>query len=154
MAIKQGKHDPRAWLTLVLGLCLAFSVRAQPVVAEQAWARATVPNQTASGAFMRLTAKQDVTLIGARSPDASVVEVHEMKIDDGIMRMRPVGAVPIKAGQTIELKSGGYHLMMMDLKRQLKSGDAVALTLEFKSADGRVSTVDVKATARLTPPGP
>lgn len=154
MASKQGKHDPRAWLALVLGLCLAFSVSAQPVVAEQAWARATVPNQTASGAFMRLTAKQDVTLIGARSPDASVVEVHEMKMDDGIMRMRPVGALPIKAGQTIELKSGGYHLMMMNLKRQLKAGDAVALTLEFKSADGRVSTVDVKATARLTPPGP
>lgn len=154
MSIAQRNHNPRAWLALVLGLCLAFSARAQPVSVEQAWARATVPNQTSSGAFMRLTAKQDLTLIGARSPDAGIVEVHEMKMDDGIMRMRPVAALPIKAGQTLELKSGGYHLMMMDLKRQLKAGDTVALTLEFKSADGRVSTVDVKATARLTPPSP
>ncbi len=154
MANEQRRRDARPWLAFVLGLGLAFGANAQPVAVEQAWARATVPNQTASGAFMRLTAKQDLVLTGARSPDAGIVEVHEMKMDDGIMRMRPAGALPIKAGQTLELKSGGYHFMMMNLKRQLKVGDAVVLTLEFKSADGRTSTFDVKAIARLSPPTP
>ena len=101
---------------------------------------------------MRITAQRDVRLTGARSPVAGVVELHEMKIDDGIMRMRPVTELLLKAGQSIELKSGGYHLMMMDLKRQLQAGEIVPLTLEFKAPDGSVSKVEVKAVAALTQP--
>ena len=103
---------------------------------------------------MRLTAQKDVRLTGVRSPLAGVVEVHEMKIDNGIMRMRPAGELPLKAGQSIELKSGGYHLMMMDLKQQLKAGEIVPLTLEFKVPDGSVSKVEVKAIAAFTQPAP
>ena len=141
----------RGWAALVVGLGLWSSAQAQ-VTVDRAWARTTVPNQASSGAFMKLTAQSDVRLTGARSPVAGVVEVHEMKMDNGIMRMRPAGELPIKAGQTIELKSGGYHLMMMDLKRQLKAGEIVPLTLEFKAADGSVSKVEVKAIAALTQP--
>ena len=143
----------RAWAALVVGLGLWSSAQAQ-VTVDRAWARATVPNQASSGAFMRITAQKDVRLTGARSPVASVVEVHEMKMDKDIMRMRPAGELPIKAGQSLELKSGGYHLMMMGLKKQLKTGDAVPLTLEFKAADGSVSKVEVKAVAAFTAPAP
>ncbi len=146
-------HRRRTWArtALVVGLVLWSSAQAQ-VTVDRAWARATVPNQASSGAFMRITAQKDVRLTGARSAVAGIVEVHEMRMDKDIMRMRPAGELPIKAGQSLELKSGGFHLMMMGLKQQLKAGEAVPLTLEFKVADGSVLKVEVKAIAGLTPP--
>lgn len=134
---------------LILGA--ASAVHAQ-VRVEGAWARATVPSQSATGAFMRLTAEKDVVLIGVSSPVARVVEVHEMSMDKDIMRMRAVAQLPLKAGQTNELKSGGLHIMMMGLKKQIKVGEVVPLTLSFKAADGRVSTVEANAMASFAPP--
>ena len=130
---------------------LASTAHAQ-VKIEGAWARATVPNQSATGAFMRLTAQKDVVLTGASSPVAGIVEVHEMTMDKDVMRMRAAGRVPLKAGQTIELKSGGLHIMMMDLKKQIKAGESVPLTLSFKAADGTLSTVETNAMAGFAPP--
>ena len=143
----------RLWAAALVGLGLWSSAQAQ-VRVERAWVRTTVPNQASSGAFMHITALRDVRLTGARSPVASAVEVHEMKIDNGIMRMRPAGELSIKAGQSIELKSGGYHLMMLGLKQQIKAGETVALTLELKAPDGSVSEVAVKAVAALPQPAP
>lgn len=138
-------------LALFMSVGLGSNAHAQ-VTIDRAWARATVPNQSGTGAFMRVTAQKDVQLTGARSPVAGIVEVHEMKMDNGIMRMRPAGDLQLKAGQTLDLKSGGYHLMMMDLKQQIKAGAVVPLTLEFKAADGSISTVEVKAIAGFAPP--
>ena len=89
---------------------------------------------------------------GSGSRVAGIVEVHEMWLDQGIMRMRPADRVPLKAGQTIELKSGGLHVMMMDLKEQIKAGERGPLTLSFTAADGSVSKIEVNATAGFTPP--
>jgi periplasmic copper chaperone A len=91
-------------------------------------------------------------LTGVRSPVAGIVEVHEMWLDQGIMRMRAADRLALKAGQTIELKSGGLHVMMMDLKEQIKAGERVPLTLSFTAADGSVSKIEVNATAGFTPP--
>jgi len=151
MTIAFLKSQAPICFALLMGVGLWTSAWAQ-VTIDRAWARATVPNQTATGAFMRVTAQKDVQLTGGRSPVAQVVEVHEMKMDNDVMRMRPAGNLRLKAGQSIELKSGGYHLMMMGLKQPLKAGDSVPLTLEFKAADGSVSKVDVKAIAGFTPP--
>jgi copper(I)-binding protein len=134
---------------LILGA--ASAVHAQ-VRVDGAWARATVPSQSATGAFMRLTADKDVVLTGVSSPVARVVEVHEMSMDKDIMRMRAVDQLPLKAGHTNELKSGGLHIMMMGLKKQIKVGEVVPLTLSFKAADGRVSTVEANAMASFAPP--
>ncbi len=146
---------PHRWLrrsfAALLAVAAVSAVHAQ-VTVDGAWARATVPNQSATGAFMRLTAQKDVVLTGASSPVAGIVEVHEMSMDKGIMRMRAADRVPLKAGQTIELKSGGLHVMMMDLKKQLKAGDRVPLTLSFTAPDGSVSTVEANATAGFAPP--
>lgn len=144
----------RVWsqcIAALLAAGLASAVHAQ-VTVDGAWARATVPNQSATGAFMRLTAQKDVVLTGANSPVAGIVEVHEMWMDQGIMRMRPADRVALKAGQTIALKSGGLHVMMMDLKKQIKAGERVPMTLSFTAADGSVSKVEVNATAGFTPP--
>lgn len=143
-------------LFLACSLALASSAWAQsPVQVQDAWARATVANQSATGAFMKLTAPAAARLIEVRSPVAGIVEVHEMKLEGDVMRMRAVSALPLPAGQTVELKPGGYHVMLMDLKGPVKAGDAVPLTLVFEGADGKRFTQDVNATARaLAAPAP
>ena len=134
-------------------MSLGFALASQAqVVVKDPWVRTTVPSQQATGAFMQLSSSQDVKLVMVSSPVAGVVEVHEMKMENGIMTMRPVGALALPAGQTIKLKSGGLHLMMMDLKKQIKAGDEVPLTLVFEGAQGKRETLEVKAVAGLGKP--
>ena len=109
---------------------------AAAVAVEGAWARASVPGQKATGAFMRLTAPQAMRLVRVQSPAAGVAEVHEMKMDGDIMKMRAVPALELPAGTAVELKPGGYHVMLMDLKAPLAKGTSVALTLFFQDAQG------------------
>ena len=138
---------------LALLLCLGFALASQAqVIVKNPWVRTTVPGQQATGAFMQLSSRQDVKLVMASSPVAGVVEVHEMKMEKDIMTMRPVGVLALPAGQTIEFKSGGFHLMMMDLKKQIKAGDKVPLTLVFEGAQGKRQTLEVKAVAGLGKP--
>ena len=85
------------------------------VKVEGAWARASVQGQKATGAFMRLTAQDGARLVRAESPAAGITEVHEMKMEGDIMKMRAVPALDLPAGKTVELKPGGYHVMLLDL---------------------------------------
>lgn len=110
---------------------------------EQAWARATVQGQKATGAFMNITAPQATQLVAVSTPVAGVAEVHEMKMDGGVMKMRAMPALDLPANQTVELKPGGYHLMLMDLKAPLAKDSSVALTLTFKDAKGVLSKQQV-----------
>ena len=126
---------------------LAAPVAAQVAVTD-AWVRGTVAGQMATGAFMRLTSPVDMTLVGAASPAAKVVEVHEMKQEGGMMKMNAVDRLPLPAGKSVELKPGGYHVMLMDLARPLKEGDVVPLTLTFVDKAGVKQTVEVKAAVR------
>ncbi len=126
---------------------LSVSTFAQ-VSVKDAWVRATVAQQKATGAFMQLQSAQDARLVGAQSPVAGVVEVHEMAMEGGVMKMRAVPKLALPAGQTIELKPGGYHVMLMDLKRQVKDGDTVSVTLVVEGKDGKRQNIEVKALAR------
>jgi len=101
---------------------------------EDAWARGTVAQQKASGAFMRLTPSQNARLVGVSTPVAGVAEVHEMAMEQGVMRMRAVPGLDLPAGKATELKPGGYHVMLMDLKQALQAGQKVPLTLVFENA--------------------
>ncbi len=123
---------------------------AQTVTVADAWVRATVAAQRATGAFLKLTVQgADATLIAVTSPVAGVTQIHEMAMSKGVMRMREViGGVPLKAGQIFELKPGGYHIMMMDLKQPVKAGDRVLLSLTFKQANGQQTTTQVDAEVR------
>ncbi|HXF44906.1 MAG TPA: copper chaperone PCu(A)C, partial [Burkholderiaceae bacterium] len=134
-------------LLLFLLLYAAAPAWAQVEVAEP-WVRGTVARQKGTGAFMRLTAAQDARLVAVRSPVAGVVEIHEMALVDNVMRMRAVAAVDLPAGRAVELKPGGYHVMLMDLNRQLKPGETVPLTLVFESRDGKRHEVQVEAPVR------
>lgn len=139
---------------LAATLALASSaLHAQTVDVTDAWVRATVPGQQGTGAFMRLTAKDGATLIGVSTPVAGVAEVHEMKMEGDVMKMRAVPALDLPAGKTVEFKAGGYHVMMMDLKQTLAKGSTVPLTLRFKDAKGAESKVELKVPVSLLPPG-
>ena len=129
-------------------LTLAAAAHAQVTVKEP-WVRATVAQQKATGAFMQLTAAQDVKLVSGSSPVAGVVEIHEMAMDNNVMRMRALASgLPLPAGKTVDLKPGGYHVMLMDLKGPIKEGEAVPLTLVIEGKDGKKQTLEVKATVR------
>jgi periplasmic copper chaperone A len=89
-----------------------------------------------------------VKVVAVSSPLATDVEIHEMKMEDGVMKMRAVDALPLPAGQAVALKPGSYHVMLMGLKSPIKAGDAVPLTLTVEGADKQRSTVEIKAQAR------
>jgi hypothetical protein len=112
-----------------------------------AWARATVPGQPVSGAYMQIQSDADARLIGASSPAVPRVEVHEMKMDGGVMRMREVKAIELPKGKMVSLQPGGLHIMLMNLPKPIAAGDVVPLTLVVES-DGKQQTVEVKAEAR------
>ena len=136
--------------TLATGLA---SAQTPTIKVEGAWARATVPGQKGTGAFMNITAKEGTRLVGVSSPVAGVAEVHEMKMENDIMKMRAVPGLDLPAGQTVSLKPGGYHLMLMDLKAPLMKDSTVPVTLRFKDAKGIESKLDVLLPVGLNAPG-
>ena len=132
----------------VATLCLAGAAHAQ-VTVKDAWVRGTVAQQRASGLFAQITSAQGGKLVAASSPVAGVVEIHEMSMEGSTMRMRELtGGLALPAGQAVELKPGGYHVMLMDLKQQVKVGDEVPLTLTIENKDGSRATIELKAAAR------
>jgi hypothetical protein len=130
----------------LIGTALAQSPA--PVEITEPWVRATVPAQKATGAFMQLRSAQGSRLVEVKSPVASAVEIHEMKMADGVMQMRAVPGVELPAGQTVELKPGGYHIMLLDLKQQMKDGETVPLTLVVEGKDKKRQSIEVRATVR------
>jgi periplasmic copper chaperone A len=133
---------------------LAFAAAFAPLAAHaqvdvaDAWVRGTVAGQKATGAFMTLTSRADAALVGAASPLAKVVEIHEMKLEGSMMRMRAMDRLPLPAGQPVGLTPGGYHVMLMGLADPLKPGDVVPIALTIQDTAGKRSTVEVKATVR------
>ncbi len=101
------------------------------------WTRATPGGAKIAGGYLKVTNNGTSVdrFVGARSDVTDHVEIHEMSMSDGVMRMRPLpNGLEIKPGETVELKSGGYHLMFMDLKQPLKPGDTFKATLQFEKA--------------------
>jgi periplasmic copper chaperone A len=97
---------------------------------------------------MQLTAAQDSKLISVSSSAVPVVEVHEMGMEGGVMKMRAIPSLALPAGKTVALKPGGYHVMLMDLKQAMKAGDVVPLSLVVENAAGKRETIEVKAEVR------
>jgi periplasmic copper chaperone A len=122
---------------------------APTVQIRDAWIRGTVGGMRASGAFMFLKSPEDAALVGASSPAAKIVEVHEMRIDDKqVMRMRQVERVPLPAGREVELKPGGYHVMLIDLTAPLKPGDKIPLRVMIEGRDKQVRPIDLQVEVR------
>ena len=139
----------------IIAMLLALSgtaLHAQTVEVKDAWVRTAVPGQRGTGAFMNITAKEGAKLVGVSSPVAGVAEVHEMKMDNDIMRMRAIPALDLPAGKTVALKPGGYHVMLMELKQALPPGSSVPLTLVFRDSKGAESKVALKLTVGSAAP--
>ena len=129
------------------------ALHAQSVEVSDAWVRATVQGQKGTGAFMNITARDGAKLVGVSSPVAGVAEVHEMKMDGDIMKMRALTALDLPAGQAVQLKPGGYHLMLMDLKQPLPKGSTVPLTLRLQDAQGVETRLEVSVPVSTAAPG-
>ncbi|POF88850.1 transporter [Pseudomonas putida] len=131
---------------------LALMGMALPALAEtsvsDAWVRATVPQQHATGAFMVLTATTDSKLVGVASPVAKDVQVHEMTMNGDVMGMRQVKSIELPAGKAVSLDPNGYHVMLMGLHEQVKEGTQVPLTLTIEDAEGAKQTLQVQAPVR------
>ena len=124
---------------------LAVSAFAQNVTVAEGWVRATVQGQKATGAFMSITAKDQAKLVAASSSAAGIVEIHEMKMDKDVMKMAALpNGLDLPAGKTVELKPGGYHVMLMDLKAPLAADSTVPVTLTFQDAKGNKTTQELK----------
>jgi copper(I)-binding protein len=134
--------------TLLATLLLAGGAALAQTSVKDAWVRGTVAQQKATGAFMQITSTQGGKLVSAQSPLAGIAEVHEMAMDGNVMKMRAVPALELPAGKAVELKPGGYHVMLMDLKQPLKDGDSVPLTLVIEGKDGKRETLEVKAAVK------
>ena len=134
---------------LLAGACAAFAQAPAPVTVQGAWARGTVTGQESTGAYMTLTASEPLTLVGAQTAAAGIVEIHEMKMEGDVMKMRAADTLPLAAGKPLQLAPGGYHFMLMDLKAPFKPGSSIAMTLRFRDAKGaeRKQQVSVPVTA-------
>jgi periplasmic copper chaperone A len=137
---------------LLFAAVLAGAAQAQ-VEVKDPWVRGMVPAQKATGAFMRITSAAPAKLVGASSPAAGVVEIHRSTMEGGVMRMRPVEAIELPAGQAVELRPGGYHVMMMQVPKPLQEGETVPITLVFETADGKRESVTIEAPVKALAAG-
>jgi periplasmic copper chaperone A len=140
--------------TIALFCVHSMAQEAPEVSVTHAWVRATAEGQTGTGGFMTLTAKQPMRLIGVASPAAGVGEVHEMKMEGNVMKMRALPGLDLPAGQAVELKSGGTHMMLMDLNQTLKYGTTVPVILTFADAQGKQSQLTVQMPVSFRAPKP
>ena len=125
------------------------------LVVDAPYVRLVPPNAPASGAFMTISnhGGSDRQLVKAESPAARVVELHTHVNEDGVMKMRPVPAIDIKAHGQTQLKPGSFHIMLIDLKQPLKEGDQVALTLDFDDGTRLQLDAPVQKIAMPAPAG-
>jgi len=127
----------KLWVVSVLLVAgLASSAHAQSgLKVEQAWARPTVQGQSGGGGFLRIVGgKVDDKLLSASSPAVPRVEIHTMKMEGDVMRMRQIDSLAVPAGKTVELSPGGNHIMFMGLTSPLQNGSTFPLTLRFEKA--------------------
>ncbi|ELX13621.1 hypothetical protein Jab_1c22570 [Janthinobacterium sp. HH01] len=140
---------------ILYALLLAAPLASAQVEVREAWIRATVPSAKSTGVFMQLKSKQGGQLVEVRSSVAGVAEIHHMQMDGQMMKMHAVPSLELPAGKLVDLASGGYHVMLMDLKRQLKEGETVPVTLVIRKKGKQTETIAVDATVKpltYTPP--
>ena len=113
-----------------------------------AWVRGIVSGQKVTGAFMTVTSTEDAKIVGASSQVAKRAEIHTSMIMGGVNHMRPVDAIPLPAGQPVELKAGSYHVMLMEISQPMRPGDTVSLALTVVGKDGKRTEIPVKAKVR------
>jgi len=133
---------------VALPLVVAASAACADVTVATPWVRGVVAGQSTTGAFMTISSTTATRLVKVASPAAAETSVHQTSMVDGMMRMEPVESLAVPAHGSVELKPGGFHVMLMGLRAPLRTGQTVPLTLTFRGADGHDSTVTVQAQVR------
>jgi copper(I)-binding protein len=125
----------------------ALALAESGVKVTNVWAKSTAPGQTVAAAYLDIVSSAPAALVRAESPAAKTVELHEMKMDGDVMRMRAVQRIELPAGKTVRLEPGGLHVMLVDIEQPLKAGGAIPLTLVVES-EGKTETLKTTAEVR------
>jgi copper(I)-binding protein len=140
--------------TLVLWAMVMGTVAHAQLQVKDAWVRQAVQGQSGTGAFMTLQASESLTITAASSPLVGVAQLHSMSMEGNVMKMAPVDALPLAAGQSLTLKPGGYHVMLMDLKEGFVKQTSVPLTLTYKTATGKSAGMVLNVPVLASAPSP
>lgn len=136
-------------LPILIACLMPFTCLADTTVnISQPWARATMPGQDVGAAYMVLQSPTDASLTAITSPAADAIEIHKMAMNKGVMEMRMLEALPLPAGKAVKLEPGGFHLMLFDLKKPLKAGEKLPLTLTIRDKAGKTHTQDLSIPIR------
>ena len=123
------------------------------VTVTQAWVRGSVQGQSGTGAFMKITAREQLRLIAVSTPVAGQAQVHEMRMQGNVMSMRELeGGLELPAGQAVTLAPGGLHVMLLDLKTALPAGRTLPMTLVFQDAKGAQSKLQITVPVAMRAP--
>jgi copper(I)-binding protein len=143
-------------LALVVAPAVAEDVKAGDLVISQAWSRATPGGAKVAGGYLTIENKGTAAdkLVSVSAAIAGKAEVHEMAMDNGVMKMRLLDkGLAIDPGKTVKLAPGGYHLMLQELKGPFKEGEKVLVTLEFEKAGKVAVSLDVQGVGAQAPGG-
>ena len=127
---------------------LRAAAQTSEITIRDGWVQEAPPSQKITAAYMVIEnhGKADIALKLATSPVVDVIELHKMELIDGFMKMRKVESINIPSGGEVELKPGGYHLMVIGLKHPLKEGDSVSISFEF--SNGRQQSIEIPVKPR------
>lgn len=144
----EGAHFPGKAGLLAGILAITSACARQEFSISNVWMRETMPGQVVGGVYMDIVSAGDARLLSATSAVAGKVEIHNMTMEKGVMKMFPVEGIDLPAGKTVKLAPGGYHIMLFDLKQGFKKGDSAQITLTIEDARKAKRLVTVTAEAR------
>lgn len=120
---------------------------ATPIITD-AWVKTSTPGGSVSAAYMNIKSATPLKLVKAESPVAGMVEIHEMKMNDGVMEMKALDAVNVPVDKLVKLAPGGVHVMLMQVKKPIKKGDKVPMVLTFEDEAKKPLIVTLEAIAK------
>jgi copper(I)-binding protein len=132
-------------LTVLVAMLLACSKQAPEINITDNWVRATAEGQDVGAAYMTITSASDTSLVKVESSASDSIEIHSMSMENGIMKMRMLEQLDLKAKTPNKLAPGGFHLMLFDLKNPLKAGETVSFSLHFKNEAGKETLVTISS---------
>lgn len=139
-------------LTCCLLLLSACSKPLPEIMVTDNWVRATAEGQEVGAAYMTITSASDTNLVKVESAVSDSVEIHNMSMENGVMKMRMLESLALKANTPNKLAPGGFHLMLFDLKKPLIAGEQVTFNLHFQNQAGNESVVVVSSPIQVEHP--
>ncbi len=132
-------------LALCISMLLGCNKPTPEITITDNWVRATAEGQEVGAAYMTITSATDTKLVGVESSVADSVEIHKMSMENGIMKMRMLEELELKANTPNKLEPGGFHLMLFDLKKPLIVGEQTTFTLHFKNQAGKENVLSINS---------